>query len=114
MECQGIIFYFRYADQLAIGDEVLVQVNGVFTPEMILNVSYSMMQGDYNFHPLFSTFYEHQKHHVVQILCQNKEQLFQLKPANDITIPNNQLSSERKILVLLKANYLKDYLFIIK
>ena len=41
--------YFRYADQVAIGDEVLVQGNDGFTPQRVFNVSYSMMQGDNNF-----------------------------------------------------------------
>ena len=44
-----IYSYFRYADQVAIGDEVLVQGNGEFTPEKVLNMSQSMMEGDCNF-----------------------------------------------------------------
>ena len=50
-----VIFSFRYADQVAIGDEVLVQENDGLTPSKVINVTSSTMQGNYN--PFEHCFY---------------------------------------------------------
>ena len=39
---------FRYADQLTIGDEVLVQGSDKLTNAIVINVSSSLMQGNSN------------------------------------------------------------------
>ena len=39
------IIFFRYADQVAIGDEVLVLENDDLTPTKVINVSSFNMQG---------------------------------------------------------------------
>ena len=38
--------YFRFADQVTVGDEVLIQMNNYLTPGKVINVSSSDMQGD--------------------------------------------------------------------
>ena len=50
-----MVFSFRYADQVAIGDEVLVQENDDLTPSKIINVTSSTMQGNYK--PFEHCFY---------------------------------------------------------
>ena len=39
------IIFFRYADQVAVGDEVLVLENDDLTPTKVINVSSFNMQG---------------------------------------------------------------------
>ena len=38
---------FRFADQVAIGDELLAQGYDILSPEKVINVSTFKMQGDY-------------------------------------------------------------------
>ena len=45
------ILLFRYADNISVGDEVLVEGNDKLTPLRVINVSNIMMQGHY--HNLF-------------------------------------------------------------
>ena len=39
----------RYANQLSIGDEILVQENNELIPEQVINVSNIIMQGNHYF-----------------------------------------------------------------
>ena len=39
-------FFFRYADQLSIGDEVLIETSKTLIPAKVINVSNSLMQGN--------------------------------------------------------------------
>ena len=41
------ICFFRYADQVSIGNEVLVEGNDELTPAKVINVNSSSMQGDH-------------------------------------------------------------------
>ena len=41
------IILFRYADQVLIGDELLVQGNNEMTPAKVINISSFMMQGEH-------------------------------------------------------------------
>ena len=41
--------YFRYADEVSIGDEVLVQGNNGLTPTKVINVSKITLQGNHLF-----------------------------------------------------------------
>ena len=43
-------FYFRYAGQVSIGDEVLVEISNYLTPRKVIDISSSSMQGDYHFY----------------------------------------------------------------
>ena len=40
-------YIFRYADQVSLDDEVLVNKNDEFIPTRVINVSSLMMQGDH-------------------------------------------------------------------
>ena len=40
--------YFRYADKVSVNDEVLVQKDNGLTPALVINTSYSVMQGKNN------------------------------------------------------------------
>ena len=44
--------YFRFADQVSIGHEVLVQRNNNLVPEKVIDVDSLMIQGSYYFHHL--------------------------------------------------------------
>ena len=66
-ECQNIIYHFRSADQLRFGDEILVQRNDEFTPEKILNVSHSVIQGDYNSYSLLHVLQSKLQHSFILI-----------------------------------------------
>ena len=62
----NIIFDFRYANQLAIGDEVLVENNDEFTPRKVLNMTHFIMQGNHNLYPLFQhVFADTQEKHIL-------------------------------------------------
>ena len=37
----------RYSDQIKTGDEVFIHENGQLTKDMVINVSSSIMQGDF-------------------------------------------------------------------
>ena len=42
-----IICFFRYADQVSIGNEALVEGNDELTPAKVINVNSSSMEGDH-------------------------------------------------------------------
>ena len=39
--------FYRFADQVSVGDEMLVEVNDEITPAMVTNVSNLILQGKY-------------------------------------------------------------------
>ena len=43
------MFLFRFADYVSIGDEILAQGIDNLTPEKVINISNSVMQGKHNF-----------------------------------------------------------------
>ena len=45
-----IIICFRYADQVAVGDEILTPGNAKLSPATVINLSSTKMQGDYKFY----------------------------------------------------------------
>ena len=47
-----IIFCFRYADQVSIGDEILTPGNANLSPATVVNLSSSKMQGDFVYYLL--------------------------------------------------------------
>ena len=44
---QCLVYFFRNADQLTIGDELLVQGNNELVPTKVISVSNLIMQGNY-------------------------------------------------------------------
>ena len=47
---------YRYADQVLVGDEVLVQGNDEVIPAHVINVTSNIMQGNYFLYCLFDFF----------------------------------------------------------
>ena len=43
----NVFISFRYADQVSVGDEVLLQVNDELTPVKVTHVSNIILQGNY-------------------------------------------------------------------
>ena len=48
-----IVFHFSYANEVSIGDEVLVNENDQLSPAKVIDISTSKMQGD------IQIFYSH-------------------------------------------------------
>ena len=53
---EQIYYFIRYADQVCVGDEVLVQKNDNLFPAKVINVSSLVMQGDCRFVEFFYIF----------------------------------------------------------
>ena len=48
--------FFRYADEVSNGDEVLVNKNDKLSPTKVISVSNTMMQGKYQLNLFFNNF----------------------------------------------------------
>ena len=69
----AFILYLRYAGQVSVGDEVLVNKNGEMIPTEIVNISDFIMQGN-NHADLYGLFFKH------SVLCQpEKSDVLELK-----------------------------------